>query len=1071
MKKTITYVCYFLLLCIFLLPTAVRAQLGGFTLTVTAINESCPGNGSLNFTSTGVTPGATVLYNVYKHPDLTTPIATLAANSLGALSAGTYRVIAVQSLGGQSSSEQQDVVINNIIAPLQFGITVTGCSGNTTLSVTVTQGSASSYEIFSGPVTFPAQPTSSFNPVPNGNYQIRVFDACGEAVVQSYTVSTVESSIAIAAGTTTSGALQSCDSILTANLLTPAAGALIQFPLTLEYTIYPPSGAPIVVSQTVNSGIALGMSVVQVIPFYHDQAYSYDLKVTDGCGNVFVRNTNIINERMKVILSAVPKLCTKALRVTLSRHRPPFTVNFISAPAGFDPVVFNAAYPGPFTSAEFYNPSVAMPAGTYVVEVTDACGRTATSQIQFDPTPPTYPIPFQHNPTCGDEMGTITAIIPNSSAATLMLTSAPAGYPHSLPQDVSGLVTDGSFLMIPELFGVYTFQTTDDCNNAVVSSVQIAPLDVTSNVEVTENCNSFELFVSHSAAPGPIYGYFLQKYYPLTGTWGHPGTGVSAGNIPDETNALLLSQNTVITNLTFFGTFRILRMLDIGELNEDCVEEVHSFEYDGVPAINAIFPFACSGNSFDVIIDADGAGPLLYRITAQNGMPFLIQNGTSNIFLNLAPAIYNFQVEDTCGNILNRLYDVSESFEFPITATQICPGADGSLSVPYFSFLIYEWWKGDDMANILSTSATLSFSPFNVSADAGMYHVRITSSNGLLACIDFTVDYEILSNFQNANAGNDNSVSICGDPGQQNLFDLITGPYDVGGVWTNLSTNEVIADGLWQTNGTFGSHSFDYTVTSTCGAPDSSTIAMMLNPIPDAPVAYIDGMVCQSQDILLFADGPAENQYEWSGPNGFSSTLQNPVIPDANESHSGIYSVKTTINGCESDLAEVDVQIIQTPDLEATGNCVNGQYVLTATSPDGIEGADFEWTGPANFTAVGNQVVVSGLPSGEYLVTAMFDTGCEKTASVFVNGTVCQIPQGVSVNNDGFNDTFNLTGMNVEMMKIFNRYGMVVFEQQQYTDEWRGQSMNGSELPTATYYYYVRLAGGIEKTGWVYLIR
>ena len=40
-----------------------------------------------------------------------------------------------------------------------------------------------------------------------------------------------------------------------------------------------------------------------------------------------------------------------------------------------------------------------------------------------------------------------------------------------------------------------------------------------------------------------------------------------------------------------------------------------------------------------------------------------------------------------------------------------------------------------------------------------------------------------------------------------------------------------------------------------------------------------------------------------------------------------------------------------------------------------------------------------------------------------------------------------------------------------YTDQWKGQTDKGDELPSATYYYVIEFNNGEPKTGWIYLIR
>ncbi len=1077
MKDLSKYKINFLRFLILLIPVITSAQLNSFILTVTAVDESCSGNGSLSFTTSQTLPGANVLFNIFELPDVTTPVAITAANTLGGLSAGTYRVIAIQSLGQESSAQQQDITIDNTYAPLTFHIAEAGCAGNASITITTDTGVAAYYEILSGPITFATQESPVFDGLPNGNYQIRVFDVCGEAIVQSYTLARPVAGIDIGPAIVSDGALPSCANINVRNSVTPLPNASILYPLTLEYTVYPPSGNPIVIVQTIPSGSGTGSAVaLETLPFYHNQLYSYDLKITDACGNVFQRNDNQIHRQIHVFLSYTLQNCMRGLSITPSRHVTPYTVNFISAPAGFDPTVYNVMHSGPFSGpATYTNPLTPLPAGLYEVEITDSCGRTATNQIVFNPIVPVYPVDFTYSPACGNAPGSISGQSSNGALQTVLLISAPDSYQYELPHDVSELIVGNQFLMDSVAPGIYTFQTVDICNNSVMVIVT-ATQDIsgTSSVEVTEKCNSFELFVSHSANSGWIYEFYLQRFDPSTEQWVHPSTGIVANTIPTSVNSLLLSANALIVNLTYFGDFRVLKkQIASGNITEECVQEIHSFTYDGNPAIDEVYSFVCATQSFDVFVNASGVEPLLYRITSQNGLPFVIQNGTSNIFQNLAPAIYNFQVEDACGNIVNHVYDVTQSFTFPITATQICDGSTGSLSVPFFDFLIYEWWKDDNVSNVLSTTATLSFDPFDFATDSGMYHVRITSSGGLTTCIDFIVDYEIIAASETPNAGWDNSMILCGAADTQNLFDLIQGSYDLGGIWTDISTNELIEDGLWEPTGAFSTFVFQYTVNGTCGAIDYATITITTTAVPETPVAYIENPVCDTQDISLFATGAAQNQYEWTGPNGFTSTDQNPVITNASQLNNGTYNVKVVANGCESETTSVVVEVFKNPAFTVQAQCDDGAYVLHAISTLSEFAPDttFEWTGPQNFLAYGDSVAITGLPAGSYTVSVGSPNGCITIADFPVAGTVCQIPQGVSANNDGYNDTFDLSGMNVNYLKIFNRYGMVVFECENYTNEWHGQDFDRNDLPSATYYYYVRLDTGVEKTGWVYLIR
>ena len=82
---------------------------------------------------------------------------------------------------------------------------------------------------------------------------------------------------------------------------------------------------------------------------------------------------------------------------------------------------------------------------------------------------------------------------------------------------------------------------------------------------------------------------------------------------------------------------------------------------------------------------------------------------------------------------------------------------------------------------------------------------------------------------------------------------------------------------------------------------------------------------------------------------------------------------------------------------------------------------------------------------------------------------VCLIPEGISPNNDGYNDTFELKGYDVKSLKIYNRYGKLVYSTTNYADNWEGQSSEGNKLPVGTYFYHIVYDENLEKTGWVYI--
>src|SRR5690606_4648530 len=117
--------------------------------------------------------------------------------------------------------------------------------------------------------------------------------------------------------------------------------------------------------------------------------------------------------------------------------------------------------------------------------------------------------------------------------------------------------------------------------------------------------------------------------------------------------------------------------------------------------------------------------------------------------------------------------------------------------------------------------------------------------------------------------------------------------------------------------------------------------------------------------------------------------------------------------------------------------------------------------------------------SGLYIVTASVantnnqPNNCTANTSIDIQSNYCDLPKGISPNDDGLNDFFDLSDFNVKKLKIFNRYGRMVYEAKNgYSNEWYGQSsVNSKLLPSATYYYVATFGNGNVKTGWVYLSR
>lgn len=80
---------------------------------------------------------------------------------------------------------------------------------------------------------------------------------------------------------------------------------------------------------------------------------------------------------------------------------------------------------------------------------------------------------------------------------------------------------------------------------------------------------------------------------------------------------------------------------------------------------------------------------------------------------------------------------------------------------------------------------------------------------------------------------------------------------------------------------------------------------------------------------------------------------------------------------------------------------------------------------------------------------------------------------GISPNNDGTNDVFQIDGLggypNHEV-RVYNRWGNMVMEESSYKSSWKG-TWKGVRLPQGTYFYTIDLHDdeGTKKTGYLYI--
>lgn len=207
-------------------------------------------------------------------------------------------------------------------------------------------------------------------------------------------------------------------------------------------------------------------------------------------------------------------------------------------------------------------------------------------------------------------------------------------------------------------------------------------------------------------------------------------------------------------------------------------------------------------------------------------------------------------------------------------------------------------------------------------------------------------------------------------------------------------------------------------------------------------------------------------KYTWQF-NGEYIDADSPVLK---ASEFGLYTVNVSVNGCES-MASVNIIEQQEFVTQIIQFCDDDLFKLKAIPVDfssqDTNDLTFSWNGSAAFTSFHNEIIVN--EPGTYNVTITTQEGCISSTSYLVLSANCLIQKGISPNNDGKNDFFDLRNFDVEYLSIFNRYGEEVYSMNNYTTQWYGQNSLGKELADGTYYYAIYRHSKPTSTGWVYI--
>jgi gliding motility-associated-like protein len=247
---------------------------------------------------------------------------------------------------------------------------------------------------------------------------------------------------------------------------------------------------------------------------------------------------------------------------------------------------------------------------------------------------------------------------------------------------------------------------------------------------------------------------------------------------------------------------------------------------------------------------------------------------------------------------------------------------------------------------------------------------------------------------------------------------------------------------------------------TTPNCTDESSFVVTINVAPTADVIP-NATACLSDGGYELPALSSGNTY-YTGPGGTGQQL-NPM-DDITESQTiYVYAQSGTTPNCFNETSfSVTIVEVMAQDLSDVEEC--GSYTL----PE-LNAGNGYYTGP---NGTGTQLQPgSDVTTSQLIYVYATNNGCSAQTDFQVTINGCLIQKGISPNNDGSNDFFDLVNFNVSKLEIFNRYGTKVYSKNNYENEWYGQSDKGDELPDGTYYYVIYFNEGTNATGWIYINR
>jgi gliding motility-associated-like protein len=400
-------------------------------------------------------------------------------------------------------------------------------------------------------------------------------------------------------------------------------------------------------------------------------------------------------------------------------------------------------------------------------------------------------------------------------------------------------------------------------------------------------------------------------------------------------------------------------------------------------------------------------------------------------------------------------------------SANVCEGTgSGTLTLSGYTGSIVDWLMSNDggvtWTAIGNTTATQSWSnPTDTTWYIAVVQSGVCSADTTASAVVIVYPKPVASF---------TAPTVCN--GQPTVFTDGT-TITTGGImfynWNFADNDASVAANPIHTYANANTYNVSLIVVSDHNCSDTVTQPVIVNPLPSSTITATPSLsICSGDSVNLSVVAAPQNHYLWS-----TTEIVSSVYVSASGNY--VVTVTDTITGCTS-MDSVTVAVLPGPVASAgvdTSVSAGGSIVL-----QGNGGSFYSWSptvglddpNSANPTATPPYTVT-------YTLTVTAFNGCSDTDAVkvtFVKDYNVIISNLITLNGDGFNDVWNI--QNIEYypqnkVSVYNRNGMLVFEQEGYNNSWNG-TFNNLQLPDGTYYYVLQFTeeGGETVKGAVTII-